>query len=140
MYFRKDAYDITHIPGSNDLTMSERIVVFLFERLLDEGRKVIIDNWYMSLRLAQFLLTRNTYVTGTIRANRGVPKELTEIPLKTFQTCFVRKGDILVIKYKDKRDVYLLKSKLDLRKKLVTKSQHAITYRYKSQMPLRITM
>lgn len=112
MYFGKDAYNTDHIPGSENLTISERIVVFLFQQLLEQGREIILDNWYMSLRLAEFLLTKNTYVTGTIRANRGVPKELTGIPLNPFQTCFVRKDDVLVLRFKDKRDVYLLTTKL----------------------------
>lgn len=55
----------------------------------------------MSLRLAEFLLTQN----------RGVPKKLTEVPLQTFQTCFAKNGDVLVIRYKDKQDVYLLCTK-----------------------------
>lgn len=92
--------------------MSERIVVFLIKYLLDEGREIIIDNWYMSLKLAEFLLSRNTYVTGTIRSNRGVPKELTTTPLIQNQSCFIRKGDVLIVRYKDKRDVYLLTTKM----------------------------
>lgn len=58
------------------------------------------------------MLAEQTYITGTIRANRGVPKELTQINLNTSQTCFVRKNYILVLRYKDKRDVYLLSTKL----------------------------
>lgn len=112
LYFGKDVYVVDHISNTEHLSMSERVVVFLFQELLDQGREVILDNWYTSLRLAEFLLSKNTYVTGTIRVNRGVPKELTETPLQTFQTCFVRKGDVLVIRYKDKRDVYVLTTKL----------------------------
>lgn len=92
--------------------MSERIVVFLFQRLLHEGREIILDNWYLSVRLAEFLLSKDTYVTGTIRSNRGIPKELVSTNLNKFQSCFVRKGDILVTKFKDKRDVYVLTTKL----------------------------
>lgn len=111
MYFGKDTFNVDHIPGSHVLSMSERIVVFLLQDLLEQGREIIIDNWYTSLRLAEFLLTKNTYVTGTIRVNRGVPKELTETHLETFQTCFIRKGDVLIARYKDKRDVHLLTTK-----------------------------
>lgn len=112
MYFGKDMYHVEDIHGTEHLSLSERIVVYLFKQLLDQGREIIIDNWYMSLRLAEFLLTKKTYVTGTIRVNRGVPKELTEISLNKFQTCFVRKSDVLIIRYRDKRDVYLLSTKL----------------------------
>lgn len=111
MYFGKDIYNTDHIPGSEHLTISERIVVILFQQFLEQGREIILDNWYMSLRLAEFLLTKNTYVTGTIRPGRGVPKELKEISLDPSQTCFIRKDDVLILRYKDKRDVFLLTSK-----------------------------
>lgn len=113
LYFGKDHYIVDHISGTDNLSMSERIVVFLVQRLLNEGREIILDNWYLSVRLAEFLLTKSTYVTGTIRSNRGVPKQLTEIALNKFQTCFVRKGDVLLMKFKDKRDVYVLTTKLE---------------------------
>ncbi|CAH1967068.1 unnamed protein product [Acanthoscelides obtectus] len=82
--------------------------------LVDPGpvdREVILDNWYTSVRLSQFLLTQGTYLTGTIRSNRGVPAQLTRIPLERYQSCFVRKDMQLLVRYKDKKDVYLLTSK-----------------------------
>lgn len=91
LYIGKDIYNIEHIPGTEHLTMSERVVVYLLQNMLDEGREVILDNWYLSLRLAEFLLSRNTYTTGTIRIHRGVPKELVETKLSEHQACFVRK-------------------------------------------------
>ncbi|GBM34559.1 hypothetical protein AVEN_77524-1 [Araneus ventricosus] len=112
LYIGKDIYDVSHIPGTADLTMSEKVVVFLLENILDEGREVILDHWYLSARLVQFLLTRNTYATGTIQLNRGVPKELAEIELSERQSCFVRQGDMLLVRFRDRRDVYVLTTKL----------------------------
>ncbi|CAH1987778.1 unnamed protein product [Acanthoscelides obtectus] len=81
LYVGKDNFDVSHIPGTGNLTVSERIVVHLAQNILNSGREVILDNWYTSVRLSQFLLTQGTYLTGTIRSNRGVPAQLTRIPL-----------------------------------------------------------
>lgn len=63
------------------------------------------------MRLGEFLLAQNTYLTGTISSNRGVPNELTKLPVETYQSCFIRKDMHLIVRYKDKKDVYLLTSK-----------------------------
>lgn len=138
LYFGKDIYKIYNIPESLQLSLSERIVVYLAQNLLCEGREIILDNWYMSLRLAEFLLSKNTYVTGTIRFNRGVPKELTETQLERFQACFVRKGDILVVRYKDKRDVYLLSTKLTAGFTEKSRYQSKVSATVSIQKPLAI--
>jgi hypothetical protein len=62
------------------------------------------------MRLGELLFTQNTHLTGTIRSNRGVPNEL-KLPLETYQSCFIRKDKHLIVRYKDKKDVYLLTSK-----------------------------
>ncbi len=54
----------------------------------------------------------NTYTTGTIRIHRGVPKELVDTKLSELQACFIRKNDALLLKFKDKRDVYVSITKL----------------------------
>lgn len=122
LYICKDIYNIEHIQGTNALSMSERVVVYMLSNLLDEGREVILDNWYVSVRLVEFLLTRNTYVPGTIRTNRGVPSELTHI-----QSCFIRKGDVLIVRCKDKKDVYVITSKLTA--DFVQKDQYSVAHK-----------
>lgn len=111
IYIGKDIYDISHIPGTENLSLSEKIVVHLCQNLLNSNREVIVDNWYTSVRLCEFLLTKHTFLTGTIRSNRGVPKALTLLPLDKQQSCFVRKDMLLLVRYNDKKDVYLLTSK-----------------------------
>lgn len=46
------------------------IVFSLLNNLLDTGRKVYTDNYYTSVSLASRLLTRQTHLIGTVRANR----------------------------------------------------------------------
>ncbi|XP_050305494.1 piggyBac transposable element-derived protein 4-like [Anthonomus grandis grandis] len=111
IFIGKYIYDISHLPGTENLSFSEKIVVYLCQNLLNSNREVIVDNWYTSVRLCEFLLTKNTFLTGTIRSNRGVPKDLTLVPLERQQSCFVRKDMLLLVRYKDKKDVYLLTSK-----------------------------
>ncbi|CAH1959610.1 unnamed protein product [Acanthoscelides obtectus] len=124
LYIGRDIYNVAHIPGTDALSMSERVVVYMLSNLLDEGREVILDNWYVSVRLVEFLLTRNTYVSDTIRTNRGVPSELTQLQLKKGQSCFIRKGDVLIVRYKDKKDVYVITSKLTA--DFVQKDQYSV--------------
>jgi len=80
---------------------------------LNFGRTVYTDNWYTSVNLAHQLLDRNTHLVGTLRNNRKQnPKDVTSKKLK--------KGDfiaqqsdrgIVVLKWKDKRDVLVLSTK-----------------------------
>ncbi|KAK9744860.1 Transposase IS4 [Popillia japonica] len=111
LYVGKDIFDVSHIPGTENLTISERIVVYLAQSLLNSGKEIILDNWYTSMRLGEYLLTQNTYLTGTIRSNRGVPNQLTKLPVETYQSCFIRNDMHLIVRYKDKKDVHLFTSK-----------------------------
>ena len=90
------------------LSKSENIVVYLMEGLLDEGRHCVTDNWYTSQRLASYLETRNTTITGTINVQRGVPDQLVASHLAKHQTAYMRKDNNLFVKYEDKKSVYIL--------------------------------
>jgi hypothetical protein len=71
-------WDVSIQAGSgenlNGLDLSGSKVVRLTEQVLDEGRLVITDNYYTSIGLAEFLLSRKTNLLGTIRKHRkGLP-------------------------------------------------------------------
>lgn len=100
-------------PELASLSKSERVPIFLMLDLLRKGRHVVLDNWYSSLRLAEFLLMRNTLTTGTIRPNRGVPKLVQDEPLQKGQTLFARKQDILVVKFRDTKNVHVISTKYE---------------------------
>ncbi|XP_054278181.1 piggyBac transposable element-derived protein 4-like [Macrosteles quadrilineatus] len=79
--------------------------------LLGEGRSlvVVVDNWYASVPLALGLLEHSTHFIGTLRPDRKY--------LPPAVALNINKGDIMTreteegltcIKWKDKRDVYLL--------------------------------
>ena len=88
---------------ASSLSVSERIVVHLCDRYLDLGHKIYADNWFNSVRLANFLLNKRTFLIGTIRPNRGVPVVLKSETVATRSTSFVRSGSILLSKFCDKK-------------------------------------
>ena len=100
-------------PELRQLSKSERIPVYLMKSLLNQGRHVVLDNWYSSLNLTQYLLSKNTLTTGTIRPNRGVPQIMTSQRLQASQAVFGRNDDILIVKYNDRKLVHLITSKYE---------------------------
>lgn len=106
-------HSLSIYQGKNDAnskSLATNVVMQLCEEYLDHGRIVVTDNFYTSLPLATDLLNRKTHTVGTLRQNRkGLPKEVT--------TAKIKKGDIIgkenekgivVLKWKDKREVHLL--------------------------------
>ena len=79
-------------------------------KLLDKGHHVYFDNYYNSPELIEKLFERKTHGCGTVRKDhQGLPKAVSKAKLtKRGQTVFHRKGNLLALKWKDKRDVYIL--------------------------------
>ena len=90
---------------------SGAVVLQLMQGMLNEGRRLYVDNWYTSLPLCKYLLERNTRMCGTVRRNRkGLPGAV--IRAKPQKGAFVhrRRGSIMVLKYNDKRPVLMMSS------------------------------
>ena len=83
----------------------EDAVLLLLGRNFGLNHHIYQDKYYNSMRLAQTLLNINMRVCGTIRANRGTPRDLEGEGkrLKKGQSAFRRKGDVMVQVWKDKR-------------------------------------
>ena len=111
VYYGKDSDFNSDDPDASDLSKSEQVVVYLMRNLLTVGRHVITDNWYTSLRLALYLLKKNTLLTGTLRADRGAPQIMRTETLTKNQAVFARKENVLVMKYLDKKLVHVLSTK-----------------------------
>jgi hypothetical protein len=96
-------------------SVAEDVVMKLMEGLLDCGRVLYTDNWYTSIVLAKNLLQRRTNLVGTIRKNRrGLPKMVTGIKLKRGSlVARQNQNGIVVLKWKDKRDVLMLSTHHD---------------------------
>ncbi|KAL4091617.1 hypothetical protein QTP88_026276 [Uroleucon formosanum] len=96
-----------------ELNVGSKIVLELSEPYLDCGRTLYVDNWYISIELAESLNGRQTHLVGTLRSNRkSNPKDVTQKKLKRAEVISMRSfSNILVLKWKDKRDLYMLSTK-----------------------------
>jgi len=98
------------IPG---VAVSTKIVMELAADYLDEGKTMFTDNWYTSVSLANELLSRSTNLVGTLRSNRKFnPKDVINAKSKKGEIKS-RQNDnnMVVMKWKDKRDVLMLSTK-----------------------------
>ena len=72
-----------------------------------------VDNFYTSYQLATSFLRQNTHVLGTVRPRKkNMPRVVMEAPLQTGE--IISRQDrqgIVVLKWKDARDVSLLPTK-----------------------------
>ena len=91
------------IENAQHLSCTERIVVHLARDLLNKGYHIFVDNFYMSVRLAQYLDNEKTLVTGTCRVNRGFPKELSSYNVAVKDFRFARCDNILALKFVDQK-------------------------------------
>jgi hypothetical protein len=85
------------------LPISERIVVELVQDLFGMGHRVFCDSWFSSVRLAEFLLSKNILLTGTVRPQRGIPESLRQLALPAPANSFTRRGDALAVKVVNRR-------------------------------------
>lgn len=103
--------------GSTDVQLggsqhTEKVVLYLLEEKLGAGHAVYMDNFYNSVNLTETLLNNQTYVTGTLRANRkGNPPEVLARKLKKGEMVsqYNSRG-ICVTKWKDRREVLAISS------------------------------
>ena len=96
-------------PG---LTQTTKIVIGVLAKcgLLEAGYRVFMDNYYTSPKLFTELDLLGTYACGTLRVNRkGVPDAVKrKRKLQQNEVIYRRNGNILAIKFHDKRDVHML--------------------------------
>lgn len=89
------------------------VVLKLSENLLGAGRTIVTDNYYTSIELAKTLLDQETHLLGTLRKNRkNLPEEVTKAKLKKGEVVAKESNEgILVLNWKDKRNVLMLSTK-----------------------------
>jgi hypothetical protein len=94
-------------------SLATDVVMNLSDLYLDAGRTLCTDNFYTSLPLAEKLLSRKTHLVGTLRANRKhIPKSVTATRLQRGEVVARENSKgIVVLKWRDKRDVLLLSTK-----------------------------
>lgn len=93
------------------LKITGKIVWDLIYPLLDKGYHLYSDNFYTSIPLYKCLFARSTVACGTIRRNqRDLPKSFIGQSVRKGDSRAVCHENLLLIKYKDKREVHVLSS------------------------------
>ena len=111
VHFKSNSFDLPQNLNAEALSKSEKIVIDVAKNVLNQGRHLIIDSYFASTRLASFLESKSTVMTGTISPVRGVPTEMRQEQLAKFQSSFCRKGNILLLRWEDKASVYVISTK-----------------------------
>ncbi|KAK9680279.1 Transposase IS4 [Popillia japonica] len=89
------------------LGISGAIVYTLMKPCLEKDHNIFPDNWYTSPTLAKYLHEHKTNLCGTVRNNRkGMPK--LEKKLKQGEVITQHTDKIMALKWRDRRDVYML--------------------------------
>ena len=89
-----------------------RVVHNLTRPLVGKNHHVFIDNFFSSIVLAENLLSDQIYVCGTVHSNRqGIPREIAPTTqqvkrLRQGESLFLRKENVVVTVWKDKKPVY----------------------------------
>lgn len=125
-------YKLQIYCGKNKDTINNsptNIVLSLCEELLNKGHSIATDNWYTSCQLAYELLKNHTHLFGTVKKNRrGLPKKVIDTKLRRGEFVAQENNDgILVLKWKDKRDVLMLSTKHSTEFATTTKKRKSIT-------------
>ena len=102
-------YSGTKLTDTESLGQTGSIVLHLMEPYLDKGYHLFTDNWYNSVSLTEYMSKRNTYITGTLRADRKRnPSDVMRKKLQKGEMAFMFLDDISVTKWRDKRDVHVI--------------------------------
>ena len=96
----------TEIDNHLDVGLSGSVVLSLIKSHLEKNHTLFLNNWFSSPLLFERLLVQKTKACGTVRKNRsGMPSFET---LAKGQQAFQITGELLVLKWMDKREVYML--------------------------------
>ncbi|PNF36309.1 hypothetical protein B7P43_G00540 [Cryptotermes secundus] len=110
-------YDMTVYLGkqrqlaTEEITPTHGIVLQLIRRVEGSGHKLYMDSYISSPALYDDLLERKIYTCGTVSNDRhGMPQEIRPKLMKLKKGDIVTrvKGNLSVVLWKDKRDVYVL--------------------------------
>lgn len=89
-----------------------KVVQKLLKGYQGKGHAVYLDNFYTSLPLADYLLSRGTQITGTLRSNKkGIPAQVKSTKLKRGESVFARRKNLLIQRWLDKRDIIMISTR-----------------------------
>ena len=87
------------ISLENCLLITEGILATVMQKYLNKGHHLFIDNYYTSLSSAEYLMQNGTYVTS-----EHFPVEMKELRLEKGDAAFYQHEDVVVAKYRAKKD------------------------------------
>ena len=100
--------------GSKNTKSSERglgfdVVTNLVEPYYGKAHHIYFDRFFTSVDLMTELMRNKTYACGTVNINRkGLPQELKGKKVKSGHTAFYQKDKLMLIVWKDKKQINLL--------------------------------
>ena len=110
-FFIYTGRDTEYSPFYDDFPITSKIVLTLINELLDKGYCLYTDNFHTSPNLADYSAQRQMDTAGTLRLNRiGVPKSVKDAKLKKGEATAAYRKKLIVLKWKDKKDVTILSS------------------------------
>nr|XP_022901399.1 piggyBac transposable element-derived protein 4-like isoform X2 [Onthophagus taurus]XP_022902367.1 piggyBac transposable element-derived protein 4-like isoform X1 [Onthophagus taurus]XP_022907409.1 piggyBac transposable element-derived protein 4-like isoform X2 [Onthophagus taurus]XP_022914481.1 piggyBac transposable element-derived protein 4-like [Onthophagus taurus]XP_022921006.1 piggyBac transposable element-derived protein 4-like isoform X2 [Onthophagus taurus] len=99
--------NVKNRDNDSGLGLSGDVVVKLLEPYLNKGHSFYSDNYYTSPTLANYLFQHKTNSCGTVRINRK-HMPIFEKKLKKGETEWRSSEQMLVLKWRDRRDVVML--------------------------------
>ena len=102
-----DVYTGKKRDGNRQYGLGYDVVWSLTEAYHNQNRHIYYDRFFSSINLAEHLELVNTYVCGTIMANRkGIPEAVKKAKLKRQGDLVqIQKGNLIATAYKDKRQI-----------------------------------
>lgn len=122
------------------LPISSQVVMTLVKTLLNKGYTLTTDNFYTSPQLADILVANKTDIYGTVRLNRKeMPPAIKDVKLKKGEVVAFRRGKVMTLRWKDKKDVTLLSTihnakMLQITKRDKVKEKPAVVHDYNDTM------
>ncbi|CAF1585828.1 unnamed protein product [Adineta ricciae] len=96
----------TDIDLDQSLGKSSSIVMTLMKPYLSKGHSLFVDNWYTTPRLFEKLYELKTGACGTVRRNRIGSVKLDKLTKGDFD--YTNSHNLMVLKWQDKREVFML--------------------------------
>ncbi|KAK6166969.1 hypothetical protein SNE40_022156 [Patella caerulea] len=114
------AYD----PALDDgLPMGSKVILTLGRQFFNKGYCINMDNFFSSPALYDELCARNNDAVGTIRPNRkGLSKDFLKQKLRNGEIKAVYSEKLMLLKWRDKKDVHMLSTIHDARTKQVARA------------------
>lgn len=96
-----EPYSGTDYLQGNPFPSNQKVIFEVMQKpnLLDNHYHLITDNFYTKIPLAEKLVDRNNYITGTI-TSKFLCKEALQAKLEARQTIYFRKDEVLLVGFK----------------------------------------